>query len=204
MKFVKLTSLAIAGALTFAACKYEEGPKISLRAKRDRVANEWRVEKYTYNDSDRTTSLAQPDSFVDGVQVPTFQLIVDFYRTGSYGVEVVQKTKDANGNELYITNHTQKFDQCCSTAYHSYIENLPSHIQYIMSHGYWTFDRGHTKIQVKPDLSYVGTEVQTQKNTIDWGIVRLHEKELKVKGRDEKNIEWTLHLKPVNSEPYFY
>jgi len=59
MKFVKLTSLALAGMLTFAGCKYEEGPKISLRAKRDRVANEWRIEKYTYNDSDFTNQIVQ-------------------------------------------------------------------------------------------------------------------------------------------------
>lgn len=201
MKIVKIASLVIAGALTFAACKYEEGPKISLRAKRDRVANEWRIEKYTYNDSDRTETLVQPEKSQGEA---SFQIILNLYRTGSYGVEVVQKTKDADGNLLYVTNHTQKFDQCCSMEYNSYLESLPDHIKYIMSHGTWTFDKGHTKLQVKPELSYVGSEVQAQKNTIDWGIVMLHQKEMKVKGRDENNIEWTLDLKAVNPEPWIY
>lgn len=39
---------AFAVAILFTACKYEEGPGISLRSKRDRVANEWKVDKYTY------------------------------------------------------------------------------------------------------------------------------------------------------------
>jgi hypothetical protein len=59
-------------------------------------------------------------------------------------------------------------------------------------------------LQVKPDLSYIASEVQSQKNTIDWGIVMLREKEMKIKGRDANNTEWTLHLKRVNNEPYFY
>lgn len=203
MKIVKFASLVIAGALTFAACKYEDGPKISLRAKRDRVANEWRIEKYTYNDSDRTNLLVQPDDIFQG-DLPPFQIVLNLYRTGAYGVEIVQKKKDADGNELYVTNHTQKFDECCSTEYHSFLDGLPAHIQYIMSHGTWSFDKGHTKLQVKPELSYVASEIQTQRNTIDWGIVMLKEKEMKVKGRDANDIEWTLHLKAINSEPWVY
>jgi len=39
---------AFAVAILFTACKYEEGPGISLRSKRDRLSNEWKVDKYTY------------------------------------------------------------------------------------------------------------------------------------------------------------
>jgi len=39
---------ALAVTILFTACKYEEGPGISLRSKRDRVANEWKVDNYTY------------------------------------------------------------------------------------------------------------------------------------------------------------
>ena len=201
MKFVKLTSLALAGMLTFAGCKYEEGPKISLRAKRDRVANEWRIEKYTYNDSDFTNQIVQVPG---GNSETPFELVFNFYRSGSYGIEVVQKSKNAEGQDVYLTNHVVDFNECCSTDYNNYLGQLPQHIQDIMSHGTWTFDRGHTKLQVKPDLSYVASEVQAQKNTIDWGIVMLREKEMKIKGRDASNTEWTLHLKRVNDEPYFY
>ncbi len=201
MKFVKLTSLALAGMLTFAGCKYEEGPKISLRAKRDRVANEWRIEKYTYNDSDRTNQIVQVPG---GNSQTPFELVLNFYRSGSYGIEVVQKSKNAGGQDVYLTNHFVDFNECCSTDYNNYLGQLPKHIQDVMSHGTWSFDRGHTKLQVKPDLSYIASEVQSQKNTIDWGIVMLREKEMKIKGRDANNTEWTLHLKRVNNEPYFY
>ena len=204
MKIVKLTALAVAGVLTFAACKYEEGPKISLRSKRDRVANEWKIVKYEYNGFDVTQKVNQTSG---QAEVP-FMLIINLERTGGYGVEIVKKSTDANGNETYITNATESngkgFDACCSTEYHMFIDSLPSHFKYIIPHGIWSFDKGHTKIQVKPELSYQKDSIMSQRNTIDWGIVMLKEKELKVKGRDEHDIEWKLDLKPLNKEPFFY
>lgn len=209
MRFAKLTSFALAGALTFAACKYEEGPKISLRAKRDRVANEWRVKAYTHKGEDKTSLVSNEET--------KFRIILNFYRNGSYGVEIVKEALDADNNVIYITNHTrfdttnQKmsngglgFDACCFFEYKQFQADLPSHIRDIMFHGKWTFDRGHTKIQVKPELSYDNQEVMKQKNTIDWMIVLLKEKEMKVKGRDSNDDEWTLHLERINDEPYFY
>lgn len=201
MKLFKLTTIALAGALTFAACKYEEGPRISLRTKRDRVSNEWRIIGYTKGGNDSLSRLRDPES--------GFELIFNFYRTGSYGIEVVKKVGDK-----YVTNHTRfgdsltngglGFDACCHVEYSAYINNLPNHIQYIRPGGEWTFDKGHYKIQVKPELSYDNNEVLTQKNTIDWTIVMLREKEMKVKGRDDKDVEWTLHFERLNDEPYFY
>lgn len=203
MKVFKLATIAIAGALTFAACKYEEGPKISFRAKRDRVANEWKVKAYTHNGGDSLFQLKDVEF--------NFELIFNFYRQGSYGVEVVKKETDQDGNEKYITNHefypgtnNLGFDACCYDAYHYFLDHLPAHIKYIMSHGSWTFDKGHTKLQVKPELSYDDQEVMKQKNTIDWGIVMLREKEMKVKGRDENDVEWVITFERINPEPYFY
>lgn len=44
---------------SFAACKkYEEGPAISFRSKTARVANTWKVESYTINGTDYTSTLA--------------------------------------------------------------------------------------------------------------------------------------------------
>jgi hypothetical protein len=200
MKFVKLTSLVVAGALTFAGCKYEEGPRISLRAKRDRVSNEWAIKKYTYNGEDRTTQLFDQET--------GFTILLNLYRTGSYGLETVKKTT-VDGKTKYITNHTAYpggygFAYCCNPQYEGFNLQLPSHIQYIMPGGEWSFDKGHYKIQVKPELSYDPNEVMTQKNTIDWTIVMLKEKEMKVKGRDETDTEWILELERINDEPYFF
>ena len=47
MKTLKLTTLLLALTLVFGStsCKYEEGPALSLRTKKARVAGEWMVEK---------------------------------------------------------------------------------------------------------------------------------------------------------------
>lgn len=202
MKFAKLTAIALASVLTFSACKYEEGPRISLRTKRDRVANEWRIEKYEYqhkdssNVEDRTSMINNPEN--------GFTLILNFARTGGYSVEIVKAEKDDNGNTVYRSNHLLDFNKCCYTEFVAYRESLPSHFSYLFPGGKWTFDKGHYKIQVKPELSYDANEVLIQKNTIDWTIVKLAEKEMKVKGRDENDNEWKLHLKRINDEPFWY
>ena len=52
MKTLKLTTLLLALAVVFGStsCKYEEGPAISLRAKKARVAGEWFVNELIDSD----------------------------------------------------------------------------------------------------------------------------------------------------------
>jgi hypothetical protein len=53
----KLSGLLLIGlaiAFLLPACKYEEGPKISLRSKKARVVNQWKVEKISQNGYDIT------------------------------------------------------------------------------------------------------------------------------------------------------
>jgi hypothetical protein len=56
MKTGKLVlGLSLITAITFASCKkYEEGPVISLRSKKERVANTWQIE-VAYNDGEDVT-----------------------------------------------------------------------------------------------------------------------------------------------------
>jgi hypothetical protein len=43
--------------LTFSSCgKYEDGPKISFASKKSRLAGDWKVEKFLYNESDQTAA----------------------------------------------------------------------------------------------------------------------------------------------------
>jgi hypothetical protein len=50
-----LTASAIIGAIGFSSCnKYEDGPAFSLRAKKERVANTWKVQKATNNGEEVT------------------------------------------------------------------------------------------------------------------------------------------------------
>jgi len=55
---LKLTFAALfLGAVTLSSCgKYEEGPAISLRSKKARIANTWMVEKYMENGVDQTSA----------------------------------------------------------------------------------------------------------------------------------------------------
>jgi hypothetical protein len=54
MKTLKLTTVFLAVALVFGStsCKYEEGPALSLRTKKARIAGEWTIEKFV--DADGT------------------------------------------------------------------------------------------------------------------------------------------------------
>ncbi|MFN0030991.1 MAG: hypothetical protein ACKVOR_02415 [Flavobacteriales bacterium] len=54
---IALTCIVAIG--TLASCnKYEDGPGISLRSRRERVANTWQVENYKVNGSDLTSLVA--------------------------------------------------------------------------------------------------------------------------------------------------
>ncbi len=220
MKFGKLTALALAGTLTFAACKYDEGPKMSLRTKRDRVSNEWIVEKFTLDGKDMT-KVINKDSSVhistpqqeDTMITYNFTTILSFFRTGSYGVDVVRVEKDANNNPKYTTNNAaykaenvyQGFNAMpgCSAIYNAYLDSMPSPFKYIKPHGKWAFDKGHYKIMVKPDLSFINDETGNAKNTLDWTIIRLNEKKMILEGLDENFKPWRMELKAINKEDYF-
>lgn len=50
-----LTALSISGLIVLGSCKkYEDGPVVSLRSKKERVANNWKVEK-AYDDGEDVT-----------------------------------------------------------------------------------------------------------------------------------------------------
>ncbi len=54
---VVLLAATIVGITVLESCKkYEEGPTISFRSRKERVANTWKVEKYMVGGNDQTTS----------------------------------------------------------------------------------------------------------------------------------------------------
>lgn len=57
MKTLKITTLFLALAMVFGStsCKYEEGPALSLRTKKARVAGEWEIEKTIESDGTEDT-----------------------------------------------------------------------------------------------------------------------------------------------------
>jgi len=58
MKKHLIVCTAIFAAMTGGCNKYEDGPAISLRSKKKRIANTWRIEKYYVNDVEQTTAVA--------------------------------------------------------------------------------------------------------------------------------------------------
>lgn len=80
-KSMRFLSVLVFAAVAISSCKYEHGPNISLRTKRDRVANEWLVSKFVYDGVDQT-GLINSDS--NG-----FHSLLKFSRTGSYSVEML-------------------------------------------------------------------------------------------------------------------
>lgn len=51
----KAILLCMFATVTLISCKYEEGPALSLRSRKARVAGEWTLEQYLYNGSDQTS-----------------------------------------------------------------------------------------------------------------------------------------------------
>lgn len=107
-KLQNLFFVAIALTLTLSAC-YEEGPKISFRMKRDRLANEWVVTDYTI---DGSTSDSSKKSFYIGDSIA---YIFSIQRENKYSLNMgyTKEYSDNNngkvfnlgnnmGNRLYI------------------------------------------------------------------------------------------------------
>lgn len=55
-KFIVLFAALIGMAAFFTGCKYEEGPFLSLRSKKERVANTWKIESAIEQDGDDVTA----------------------------------------------------------------------------------------------------------------------------------------------------
>ncbi len=182
--------MASAAMLTLAACKYEEGPGITLRSKTDRVANEWKFTKYTYDGNDALSSIIGTD----------FNLVLNMYRTGDYGIVMIKPLADGKYETTATGNNTTKWN---STQVDTYINGIPAHVRELMNHGYWNFDKRHFKIQIKPELSHDPNKPE-QSLSQDWTIVMLKEKMMKVWGMDKNNKKFEFTFEPLNGEPYWF
>jgi len=185
MKLIRYASFALMAGMVFTACKYEEGPGISFRSKRDRIANEWKVEKFIYGGQDVTNTVN--DTF--------FSTVISMYRTGFYGVNVIDK----NGN----TTHAKKWTGAYSGPYNKYQISRPAPIRIMNTGGKWSFDYRHDKIQIFPELS-TGADSFNVRGAMNWGVIMMKEKQLKVIGKDLGSIDWSMDLKPINNEPYWF
>lgn len=184
MMFKNIAIATLALTLTLGACKYEEGPNISLRTKRDRVANEWVFDAYTYNGLDALKK----------INGDSFKLILSIYRNNSYGTQIIKPLANGGYETSHTGNVTKKWN---SVDVGAYADSLPAHVKDLMPNGTWNFDKRHYKLQIKPELSYDPNN-QGQVLSHEWTIIKLKEKEMKIQGRDKNDIPFTFTFKPLN------
>lgn len=205
MRIIKIASIALIVTIAAAACKYEDGKVITTRAKRDRVSNEWTVKELKIKvgdnrDSNLTSLINQPNQ--------GFRPIFTIMRTGHYNVNIVRPVW--NGTDTVFEDEVTGFSpykayalQWNRQAFDAYTSNLPVPFSYIFPNGKWSFDKGHSKLQLLPDLATINDDV-VQQLTRDFTITRLANNELNLKGRTGDNKEWSMKLEPINEEPFWY
>jgi hypothetical protein len=65
-----LLAAAVIGGIALEGCKkYEEGPSLSLRSRKERVANTWKIDKYIVNNEDQTAAYTS--------NFPNYQLVLN-------------------------------------------------------------------------------------------------------------------------------
>lgn len=196
-------------AVVFSACKYEDGPGISLRSKRDRIANEWIVDQFIYDGKDVTDLVnSRQDSF---------SLIFEMTRSGAYSVERVHYTVDPNnGMKFYGTSHVSNHNLNNSGPVKwnplnigNYERKMPIPFKVLGARGYWNFDEKHDKISIGKESSYStepanGNGNSFHQNARLWTITKLKEKNIAFKGVDSAGKSWSVQLKNINKEPSWY
>ena len=188
--------VALAGLITFTGCKYEEGPGISLRSKRDRFANEWIVKSYMRD----TANLS--DIFTDSNNFDLGNLAFVTSRNGRFEFhhmpdspytiaggnwnhptylqmkELTDKLSEALGMATAFTNDTNEY-------------NAPK--------GKWIFDEKSSSVQMEQlDLSHIDTIPNRT-----YEILELREDALMLKWTAEDKTVRKIGFEPINDEDFF-
>ena len=221
MKKIVYSIVALSVMLT--ACKYEEGPGISLRSKRDRVANEWLVDNYSYTPdggsaTDRTdwynvkgdtfyTYFTVQDPLDETLQVLDSSFTINDYsyvlvleRTGAYTLGLVdgdRKSVDPRNMASYVSSTGRLNTNAIPD---------PMSIHQIGRNGDWSFTSKHNRLQLKPDNSgsnYDASGILAGNNVpVTYDIVMLSNDNLKVFAIDANKGKHEYSLKPLSDEKY--
>ncbi len=185
----KLFFLASIVTLAFTACKYEEGPGISLTSKRDRLSNEWTITDYKIQDKSDASNDTLKRSFSNG---DSLELVWTIMRTGFYNMNVAysKSYSEKNGGVMLPANQAniiseKKFD---------YTKNVL--FQKLGSSGEWSFDHRHSKAQFGRDLSKA-----SDSDVLRCEILELRNKKVQLSFLDASGKKNTVTLEPKNKEP---
>jgi hypothetical protein len=155
--FKNLLIIVTTFTLVFSACKYEEGPGISFRQKRQRLANAWMCTNYQVDGAVNDSIL---NSFTYG---DSLQIIFAIYQNGGYAVNL-QYTKEyaasTSWHKYYIANNSAAIG-----GFYDYIKNTL--FKRLGSGGKWTFYDKHRYVHFgRNDLSYSAGEDKPFKTKI--------------------------------------
>ncbi len=221
MKRLIYSFLAITVLLS--ACKYEEGPGISLRSKRDRVSNEWKVDEYSYTPLNGTAQDRKADynftndSFYTYFTKPnpadptltvldstlslhTYSYVFVITRTASYSLDVVDQ--DNNGIDprmmaQFVAQKTRLVSKSIPD---------PLGMFNIGGRGEWSFVNKSSKIQFKPDnggSNYIGDDIKAGKMApVVFDIVMLTNDKMKLKAEDVNGGKHEYTLTAFNPDQY--
>lgn len=179
-------TLAIAATIIFTGCKYEDGPGISARSKRDRFANEWLIKAYTVGGEDNSSIFGTPAN-------DSGDIIFTTTRTGGFflrenPVNAYEFDSVVWFNPTYIAMQALK-DQ---------LKNAlgVTQLDVATKNGRWSFTDKHNKVRM-------GTELSNPTLYKDYEILELREDQLKIQYTDANDTKHVLTFTPLNDEDFF-
>lgn len=192
MKRLKnLMALFALSAIVLTSC-YKEGPKISFRAKRDRIANEWIVTDYSV---DGNSAANLKDSFYVG---DSLTLVFSMARAGYYNMDLqfTKEYSEKNGGKLFNLGANFNSKEILDVKGRLAKNNLFN--KKIGSSGKWSFTDKFRKLEMgnlgNGDLSKAD---DTQTTIVD--ILMLKNKKLKLE-LDIDGQKHTITFEPLNDE----
>lgn len=219
----KLLYSIIALSVLLTACKYDEGPGISLRSKRDRVANEWAVDAYSYtakggSSVDRSgwynikgdtiyTYFTRP-STVDTTQqvldstykIYDYSYVLILTRNGNYSQEVVDGENKSLDPRLRFNFSDQN--------YRANQTKSPDPLGFLVlsNNGDWSFIAKHDRIQMNHDLggaNYTEEDIKNGRSApVIFDIIMLRNDEMKLTAIDVYGGKHEYTFKPIRTEKY--
>ncbi len=188
MKIKNLLIIAAVFSLVLSACKYDEGPGISLRTKRVRISNEWIVTNYKV---DGSVNDAIKSTFTHG---DSLQLVLSINKTGKYEFNLQYTESYQNTttwHKYFIANQTGLV-----SLYYEYNQN--NLFKLLGAHGAWSFSNKHDHINFGPyDLSHVDGE----RKPLDCDIIMLKQKMLKIEFTNPSDLtRHNITFEPRNKE----
>jgi len=190
-KLKNLWIVTVVSGITLSSC-YKEGPKISFRAKRDRLANEWIVTEYKVGDN---VSDSRKSEFYVGDSIA---LVFNIARAGYYGMDMqfTQEYSDKNDGRL-LNLSSNMYTKHYIELKGELVKNVPFY-NAVGNGGRWSFDDKFRKM-VMGDLGNRDLSNTDDSQLTFADILMLKNKMLKLKlqinGEDH-----TITFEPLNDE----